>query len=61
MIAVKTSDLRQDFKKIAHLISQGEKILISRPKNENIIMLAEKEYNELDKLRKKNIGAAPKS
>ena len=33
---------------------RGEKILISRPKNENIVMITEQEYNELDKLREKN-------
>ena len=53
MIAIKTADLRQDFKKIADRITQGEKVLISRPKNENIVMITEMEYNELDKLRTK--------
>ena len=51
MIAIKTADLRQDFKSIANRIIQGEKVLISRPKNENIVMITEAEYNELDKLR----------
>jgi antitoxin YefM len=53
MIAIKTVDLR-DFKKVADYVMQGEKVLISRPRNENIVMITEKEYNELDKLRKKN-------
>ena len=53
MIAIKTADLRQDFKKIADRITQGEKVLISRPKNENLVILTEAEYNELDKLRSK--------
>ena len=53
MIAIKTADLREDFKNIANRIIQGEKVLISRPKNENIVMITEAEYNELDKLREK--------
>ena len=53
MVAIKTADLRQDFKQIANRIKQGEKILISRPKNENFVIITEAEYNELDKLRAK--------
>ncbi|MCL2311892.1 MAG: type II toxin-antitoxin system Phd/YefM family antitoxin [Firmicutes bacterium] len=56
MIAIKTADLR-DFKRIADCVVQGEKVLISRPRNENIVMITEKEYNELDKLREKNARA----
>ena len=55
MIAIKTADVTQDFKNVAERIMRGEKILISRPKNENIVMITEQEYNELDKLREINI------
>ena len=55
MIAIKTADLKQDFKGIANRITKGEKVLISRPKNANIVMITETEYNELDKLRQKSI------
>jgi len=51
MIAVKTADITQDFKNVADRIMRGERILISRPKNENIVMITEIEYNQLDKLR----------
>ena len=51
MIAVKTLDVTQDFKNIAERIMKGERILISRPKNENIVMITETEYNQLNKLR----------
>ena len=57
MVAIKTADLRQDFKQIADRITQGEKILISRPKNENLVIITEAEYNELDKLRAKTAKA----
>ena len=53
MIAIKTADLTQDFKRVADRIIQGETFLISRPRNENIVMITEKEYNELAEIRKK--------
>ena len=53
MVAIKTVDLTQDFKSVADRIIRGEKILISRPRNENIVMITEKEYNELADARKK--------
>ncbi|MGP1589584.1 MAG: type II toxin-antitoxin system Phd/YefM family antitoxin [Oribacterium sp.] len=54
MIALKTTDIRNDFKKVSKLIFTGEKVLISRPRNENLVILSEKEYNELEKIRKNN-------
>lgn len=50
MIVLKTTDIRNDFKKISNLVRTGEKILVSRPHNENLVILSEKEYNELEKL-----------
>ena len=55
MIAIKTENIKQDFKKFADKVTQGEKVLISRPKNENIVMISESEYNELDKLRQQSM------
>ena len=52
MIALKTTDIRNDFKKVSNLIFTGEKILVSRPRNENLVILSEKEYNEREKLRR---------
>ena len=54
MIAVKTADLTQDFKKIADKVLSGERVLVARPRNENLVMITEKEYNELEKLRAEN-------
>jgi len=51
MIAIKTANLTQNFKEIADLIIGGEKILISRPRNKNLVVITEKEYNELERLR----------
>ena len=52
MIAIKTIDLRNDFKRVSDLVISGEKVLISRPHNQNLVVLSEKEYNELDKARR---------
>jgi len=52
MIAVKTIDLRNDFKRVSDLVNSGEKVLISRPHNQNLVVLSEKEYNELEKARR---------
>lgn len=54
MIALKTTNIRNEFKKISELINNGERILISRPHNENLVILSEKEYNELEKIRRNN-------
>ena len=52
MIALKSFDMRNDFKKISDLVSSGEKVLISRPRNENFVVISEKEYNKLEKIRR---------
>jgi len=51
MVAIKTADLTQDFKRVAERVSRGERILISRPRNKNLVLITEEEYNTLDKLR----------
>jgi len=47
MIAVKTADVRNDFKSISDLATSGEAILIVRPHNHNVVLISEKEYREL--------------
>ena len=54
MIAIKTIDIRNNFKKVSDIIKSGEKVLISRPHNENLVVLSEKEYNELEKAHRNN-------
>ena len=51
MIALRTVDLRNDFKRVSNLIYSGETVLIARPRNENLVILSEKEYNELEKAK----------
>jgi antitoxin YefM len=52
MIAVKSMDVRDNFKSLCDKVFCGETLIISRPKNENIVMISEKEYNELQKAKK---------
>jgi antitoxin YefM len=52
MIALKTIDIRNDFKRVSALIGAGEKVLIARPHNDNLVLLSEKEYNELEKAKR---------
>ena len=52
MIALRTVDMRNDFKRVSEIIKTGEKVLIARPHNDNLVVLSEREYNELDKIRR---------
>lgn len=51
MIAVKSVEVRDNFKSFYDRVFQGETIIVSRKKNENIVMLSEKEYNALQKAK----------
>lgn len=52
MIAVRSMDVRENFKAFCDKVFQGETLIISRPKNENIVMLSEAEYNEMLKAKR---------
>jgi antitoxin YefM len=52
MIAVRATDLKNDFKNVCHKVSTGMTVVIPRPKNENVVLLSEKRYNELEYLEK---------
>ena len=47
MLAVKSMDVRDNFKSLCDKVFNGETLIISRPKNENIVMLSEAKYNEM--------------
>lgn len=49
MLAVKSMDVRDNFKYLCDKVFHGETLIISRPKNENVVMLSEKEYNKIMK------------
>ena len=52
MLAVKSMDVRDNFKRLCDKVFNGETLIISRPKNENIVMLSEAEYNEMMKAKR---------
>lgn len=52
MLAVKSMDVRENFKNLCDKVFNGETLIISRPKNENVVMLSEKKYNEIMKAKR---------
>ena len=52
MLAVKSTDLRDNFKALCDMVFRGETLIVSRPKNENIVMISESEYNEMMKAKR---------
>ena len=40
MLAVKSMDVRENFKALCDKVFQGETLIISRPKNENVVMIS---------------------
>lgn len=52
MLAVKSANIRNNFKEWCDKISMGETVVISRPRNENIYMISEAEYNTLQKAKR---------
>ena len=52
MLAVKSMDVRDNFKTLCDQVFRGETLIISRPKNENVVMLSEIEYNNLLKAKR---------
>ena len=52
MLAVKSANIRDNFKEWCDKISMGETVVISRPRNENIYMINESEYNALQKAKR---------
>lgn len=51
MVAVKGMDVRKNFKEWCNKVVSGETIVVSRPRNENVVIVSEQEYNELQKAK----------
>lgn len=47
MIAIKPTVMRDQFKALCDKVVSGETIIITRPKNGNVVILSEKHYNEM--------------
>jgi len=52
MLAVKSMDVRDNFKDWCNQVINGETLIVSRPKNENVVIVSEKEYNEMQKAKR---------
>ena len=52
MLAVKSMDVRDNFKEWCNKVISGETLVVSRPKNENVVIISEKEYNEMAKAKR---------
>ena len=52
MLAVKSMDVRENFKMLCDRVFHGETLIVSRPKNENVVIVSENEYNELMKAKR---------
>lgn len=52
MLAVKSIDIRDNFKTLCDKVFDGETLIISRPKNKNVVMMSEAEYNEMLKAKR---------
>ena len=52
MLALKAIDVQNNFKSICAQVFNGETVMLSRPKNQNIVLISEEEYNSLAKARR---------
>ena len=52
MLAVKSMDVRENFKALCDKVFRGEALIVTRPKNENIVMMSKAEYNEIMKAKR---------
>lgn len=52
MIATRPLDFRNNLKEYMDFAFHGEPVVIARPKNQNVVMVSEKDYNELVKSRR---------
>jgi Antitoxin of toxin-antitoxin stability system len=49
MIAVKPTQMRENFKILCDRVVDGETIIVSRPNNKNVVVISEGEYNAMQK------------
>ena len=52
MIATKQMDIRANIKKYFDLAFAGEPVSVSRKENKNVVVISEKEYNDLQKAKR---------
>lgn len=47
MIALRAMEVRSKFKEVCDMVVGGETVIVSRSRNENVVVLSEHEYNEM--------------
>lgn len=52
MLTLKDIDLGENFSNWHEQVISGETIIVSNPKKENVIIIAEKDYNEMMKAKR---------
>lgn len=52
MVAAKSMNVRNSFREWCDKAYGGETVIVSRPKNENVVMISEAAYNELLKAKR---------
>ena len=52
MVAVNSMDVRNNFKDFCDRVFQGETVIVSRRKNENVVMISEAQYNDFLKAKR---------
>ncbi|MCL2088835.1 MAG: hypothetical protein FWH14_05085 [Oscillospiraceae bacterium] len=52
MVVANTIDMRKNFKNLCLKAEQGERVLITRPKQKNLILISEEEFTRLEYAQK---------
>ena len=52
MLAVNSMDVRNNFKDFCDRVFHGETVIVSRRKNENVVMISEAQYNDFLKAKR---------
>lgn len=52
MLVTKSADVRDNFKSLCDQVYHGKTVVVARPRNENVIMISEKVYNDLQKAKR---------
>lgn len=52
MMTIKANDIQTRFKEICDKVVNGEVFIVARPKNRNVVVISEEEYNALARARK---------
>ena len=52
MIAIRGTDVKQNFKEVCDRVYAGEVTIISRPQNRNVVMISEQLFQDLERAQK---------